>query len=117
MKDKALFAHFDPDCLSDYVVYGMDHRADGVHLRLSAEIEYHIYRTLPHNLGRYRQTLAVPTGLLYGKSTKVIVANDIHYMQKHLDCRAVSTLGGHLFPFEHPEQAAIDLTALINTLL
>lgn len=117
LKDKKLFADFDPDCLSDYVLYGMDHRADGVHLRFEREIEYHIYRTLPHNLGRYRRGPKVPTGLLYGKSTNVIVPSDIHYMEKRLDCQTLGTVGGHLFPFEHPEQAARDLTVLINTLL
>ncbi len=117
LKARPLFHNFDPDCLADYVEYGMDHTPNGLQLRFDREVEYIIYRTLPHNLGRYRHRRHVPTALLYGQTTDVIETRDIQYMQNALHIYTQSTRGGHLFPFEHPEQAAQDLTALVNKLL
>jgi pimeloyl-ACP methyl ester carboxylesterase len=118
LQTKALFADFDPECLSDYVNFGMQHLADGsVQLRFDRDIEYRIYRTLPHHLGRYRQQPIIATGLLYGKTTNVILASDIHYMQKNLHIHTQVTNGGHLFPFEFPMQTATDLTTLITHVL
>lgn len=116
LQERALFSTFDPDCLRDYVEYGMEHNAEGVHLRFNREIEYHIYRTLPHNLSRYQHRRTVPTGLLYGKTTNVVQPGDIKYMQTHLQIQTLSTEGGHLFPFEHPEQAAQNLIELVQQL-
>lgn len=118
LQTKTLFAHFDPECLADYVNFGMQHLPDGsVQLRFDRDIEYRIYRTLPHHLGRYRKQPAVATGLLYGKTTNVILPSDIHYMQQTLHIHTQVTMGGHLFPFEFPQQAAQDLTALITQVL
>jgi pimeloyl-ACP methyl ester carboxylesterase len=116
LQDKSLFATFDPDCLRDYIEHGMEHNAQGVHLRFNREIEYHIYRTLPHNLTRYQHRRAVPTGLLYGKSTHVVRPGDLKYMRSRLHIQTKCTEGGHLFPFEHPAQAANDLRVLIQHL-
>jgi pimeloyl-ACP methyl ester carboxylesterase len=116
LKTRPLFHSFDPECLADYVEYGMDHTDDGVRLRFAREVEYTIYRTMPHNLGQYGHRRQVPTGLLYGESTDVIEARDIAYMQKVLHIHTQITRGGHLFPFEFPEQAAQDVTELVKKL-
>ncbi len=117
LKERPLFAHFDPDCLADYVEYGMDHTKQGVQLKFAREIEYTIYRTIPHTIGTSAHRRAVPTGLLYGKTTNVIQPRDIAYMQNVLHIETQATEGGHLFPFEHPAQAANDLGIVIQRLL
>lgn len=117
LRERPLFAKFDEECLHDYVKYGMEHDANGVHLRFNREIEYHIYRTMPHNLSRYQHRRVVPTGLLYGNSTNIVQPTDLKYMQSHLQIVAKCTGGGHLFPFEHPAQAAQDLMILVQQLL
>lgn len=117
LKERPLFANFDPDCLNDYVEHGMQHDVNGVHLAFNREIEYDIYRTLPHNLNSYRRRRVVPMGLLYGNSTNVVRKHDRKYMQEHLHIQMMDTEGGHLFPFEHPEQAAKNAETLIKSLV
>lgn len=116
LQTKPLFASFDPDCLRDYVHYGMVHGPNGIHLRFNREIEYQIYRTLPHNLSDYRHRRKVPTALLYGNATNVIHPVDLSYMQKQMHIITHVTPGSHLFPFEHPQQAAKDLELVYHEL-
>lgn len=112
-KAKPLFSHFDQDCLADYVRYGTKEAADGIHLKFDRQIEYQIFRTLPHNLPKYRGQLKVPGGLIYGEDSRIITTQDVSYMMKHFHLRCWPIIGGHLFPFEYPEETANILCRMI----
>ncbi len=101
-KRRALFKQFDDACLNDYIQYGMTHNETGYHLRFDADIEYAIYRTLPHTFKDYPQKLRVPTTLIYGDKSDVIRASDRRYMQRQYGIQSFKIPGSHMFPFEHP---------------
>lgn len=104
--DKPFFKHFDPDCLQDYVKHGLLPSEHGFTLKFDRNIEYEIYRTLPHVLPRYRKRLHVACTLLYGKDSEIITKSDIKHMHYQYGMRVVEVEGGHMFPFEHPVDTA-----------
>lgn len=117
LKTKNLFKHFDEGCLDDYIEHGMQHNEDAVYLRFNRDIEYAIYRTIPHHLAKIKQHAIVPSGLIYGEDASVLRERDIKFMQNGLNFQVVSSKGTHLFPFEYPEAAAVALKGLIKKLL
>lgn len=116
-QSKPLFKNFDPACLRDYVEYGMIATGQGIRLKFDPLIEYQIYRTLPHNLPSHQGNLKVPAALIYGRDSKVIKPRDLTHMSWHFAMKIVPIAGGHLFPFEHPELAAITTKTVITDLL
>lgn len=116
LKSKPIFANFDEDCLKDYMTYGMLHHENQIQLRFKREIEWQIYRTLPHHLAKVAPSLSVKAGLIYGEDTNIVKQKDIQYMQNVLNFMVMHLPGGHLFPFEHPEHAARLLKEMIQRL-
>lgn len=106
LKNRSVFKRFTKACLKDYITYGMTHDETGHTLRFMPEVEYQIYRTIPHTLLGYTKPLKVPTTLLYGCESDVITALDRRYMKKQFNITSLKTRGSHLFPFEYPEEAA-----------
>ncbi|MDX2345780.1 MAG: alpha/beta hydrolase [Legionella sp.] len=105
-KRRALFKQFDDACLNDYIDYGMTHDETGYTLRFDANIEYQIYRTLPHTFQAYPTKLEVPAALIYGTNSDVIHASDRRYMRRHYGIQSFETPGSHMFPLEHPKATA-----------
>lgn len=105
-RSKALFHHFDPDCVEDYVRYGTFKSAHGIKLKFDKAIEYQIFRTLPHHLSRYRGQLQIPGAIIYGTQSIFVRPSDVANMQKYFHIKGVPITGGHLFPFECPQLAA-----------
>ncbi len=64
-------------------MYGLRKEKDGYHLRFNREIEYQIYRTIPHVLYQYEKKLIVPAALIYGDKSRVVDKFDLRYMKKH----------------------------------
>ena len=108
LKSRALFKGFTDEALNDYIDYGMQPSSNGYVLRFDPQIEYQIYRTIPHTGYRYEGHLQVPTTLIYGDHSTVIRRTDVHYMKKHYGISAIKTQGTHMFPMEHP-----DITAML----
>lgn len=106
LQSKPLFRHFTPRCLDDYIEYGLQHDEAGYTLRFDSEIEYKIYRTLPHILYQYEGKLHTPTALIYGKKSKVIDRFDLRYMCNRYAIKPYGIEGTHMFPMEHPEMTA-----------
>ena len=50
-RTRRLFRHFTERCLEDYVQHGLAGRAGHYALRIDPEIEYRVYRTIPHGMG------------------------------------------------------------------
>ncbi len=105
-KRRALFKQFDEACLNDYIDYGMIHDDTGYTLRFDADLEYQIYRTLPHTFSGYPKKLHVPAALIYGSDSDVIYRSDRRYMRRRYGIQSFETPGSHMFPFEHPKKTA-----------
>ncbi|MFO1379480.1 MAG: alpha/beta hydrolase [Chitinivorax sp.] len=117
-RGKPLFRHFDADCLRDYARNCTVPNAEGgVRLLFNPEIEYLIYCHLPHTYPAYRRKLQVPAGFLGGRDSHLVNGFDVRNMQRNhgIVCRRLD--GGHLFPLEHPQQAAEQIHRMIQRLL
>lgn len=103
---KKLFKYFTERCLNDYIDYGLQHDETGYSLRFDPEIEYQIFRTIPHLLLQHEKKLTVPSALIYGDKSTVVDRLDLHHMKKHYGIVNFQTAGTHMFPMEHPEAVA-----------
>lgn len=110
---KALFRHFAPEALRDYVRYGLVDDGKRLRLMIDPAIEYQIYRTIPHDLHRLLPGLRVPAGFIGGAASDVVRRVGLSTMRRAgFAFRRVP--GGHLFPLEHPQAAAeaiLEMTA------
>lgn len=106
LKSKALFSTFTDACLNDYIDYGMEKTKDGYALRFDSRIEYQIYRTIPHAMYELEGQLNVPTALIYGRESHLIDSPTLRYMKKQYGVINYPIEGTHMFPMEHPEEAA-----------
>jgi pimeloyl-ACP methyl ester carboxylesterase len=111
---KRLFHDFGPDCLWDYVHYGTRHVPHGVELVFDPDVEYRIYRTIPHDLAAAGRRLAVAGGFIGGRSSTVLGRSGLATTRRHLRTHMID--GGHLFPFEQPLLAAQAIRAMAAAL-
>ena len=109
-RSRALFRHFTEECLDDYVTHGLveDHE---LRLRIDPEIEYRIYRTIPHDMMKHLPKLRVPAAFIGGADSDVVRRVRLAGMKPKFTMRKVP--GGHLFPFERPSDAANAITMSI----
>ena len=117
LKDRELFMHFTPACLEDYIDYGLQKNENGYSLRFNRQIEYQIYRTIPHILHRYAGKLKVPAAIIYGSKSNVIDQTDLYYMEKHYDMQSYGIKGTHMFPMEHPKISAQLIIKAVDNLI
>lgn len=117
LKKRNLFKHFTEKCLNDYIDYGMRHDEAGYTLRFDADIEYQIYRTIPHTLSGYQKELKVPTTLIYGAESDVVHSLDRRYMLKQYGISSVKIPGTHMFPFEHPKKTVEYIFQILDSVL
>ena len=86
----------------------------GIELVFDPEVEYRIYRAIPHNLVASRQRLAVPGGFIGGRESTVLARVGLAATRRRLHTQMID--GGHLFPFERPLHAAHAIRAMAATL-
>jgi len=113
LRTRKLFHHFAEECLDDYVRHGLVSRQGQLHLRIDPEIEYRIYRTVPHDMSRHVRRLRVPAGFVGGADSDVVRLVGFAAMRGF---RKRKVPGGHLFPFEHPRAAAAAIEDLLREL-
>ncbi len=113
-RSRKLFRDFSERCLDDYVRYGLVASHGRLRLRIPPQVEYQIYRTIPHDMSRYLGALAVPAGFIGGTRSEVVRRVGLGAMRGRFVMRKVP--GGHLFPFEHPGEAARALEGLLDEL-
>lgn len=113
LKSKPLFKSFKEDCLKDYIKFGMRVESDGYHLRFDRQIEYQIYRTIPHMLYQSEDKHVIPCGLIYGRYSNIIDKHDIRNMKKNYNINHQIIDGTHMFPMEKPKTA----TKMINKMI
>jgi len=114
LKKRALFKHFTPQCLDDYVTHGLETTPSGVTLRFDRMVEYQIYRTIPHIVPTYEGRLHTPAMVIVGNKTNLVDRFDLNYMQARFGITHCMTQGTHMFPMEHPERIAALIIDLIN---
>jgi pimeloyl-ACP methyl ester carboxylesterase len=117
LRSRPLFKTFTDECLNDYIKYGLDHKEDGYYLRFNSQIEYQIYRTIPHIIPQYEGKLITPASLIYGDKSTVIDRMDRRYMKKHFNIRGFKTRGTHLFPMEHPQAVAQQVIRAVDAII
>lgn len=116
-KRRALFKYMTDACIKDYIDYGMIQDESGYTLRFDANIEYQIYRTMPHSLAVYPKKLQVPSTLIYGRDSDVTHASDRSYMKRRYGIASVITEGTHMFPLEHPKATADLILKVLDALI
>ena len=112
-RSRKLFRHFTDECLDDYVAHGLV-RNHELHLKIDPAIEYQIYRTIPHDMMRHLPKLRVPAAFIGGADSDVVRRIRLAGMKPKFVFRKVP--GGHLFPFEHPREAATSIARALDDL-
>jgi pimeloyl-ACP methyl ester carboxylesterase len=115
-RHKTLFRHFAPEALRDYVRYGLVDGGRKLRLMIDPQIEYAIYRTVPHDLHRLLPKLKVPAGFIGGADSDVVRRVGLSTMRR-AGFAFKRVKGGHLFPLEHPRLAAeaiVEMTARLT---
>lgn len=112
---RKVFRHFDADCLRDYARLGTAAHGGGARLVFDPEVEYRIYRSVPHDLVYYSSRLRLPAGFIGGRDSDVVRQVGLAHTRRSF--RVVRIEGGHLFPFERPQAAAEAVRQLAVELL
>ena len=115
LRRRKIFRHFDPDCLREYAALGTAREGGRVRLLFDPEIEYRIYRSVPHDLVYYSKRLKLPAGFIGGRYSDVVRQVGLAHTRRGFRLKRVE--GGHLFPFERPQAAAQALRQLASDLL
>ncbi len=113
-RSRRLFKHFTEECLDDYARHALVADGGGLRLLIPPALEYAIYCTIPHDMSRYVASLRVPAGFVGGARSDVVERVGLAAMRGKFQLRTVP--GGHLFPFEHPREAAQAVEELLETL-
>lgn len=116
---KLAFARWDERMLSDYIDYGIPQTSAAGErtLAFDRQIEYMIYRTLPHTLGpRLARGAPVPVGFLAGTRSREIRQIGLAATRRAVRGRIEWLEGSHLFPMERPLETARALQRMINML-
>lgn len=113
-RSRRLFEHFTEECLDDYVRQGLVESDGRLRLKIDPLIEYQIYRTIPHDMMRHLRGLRVPAAFIGGADSEVVRRIRLAGMRPKFTLRKVP--GGHLFPFEHPREAATSLAQVLDDL-
>ncbi len=103
---KGLFENFTEAALNDYVNYGLVEQGDRLTLKFKRQIEYQIFRNLPHHLYRQFHRQQVPISVIVGEQSDVITAADRRNFTKRVAKCVVGIPGTHMFPFEHTKQCS-----------
>ena len=111
---RRLFENFAPECLDDYVTHGLVEKEGVLRLKIDPLIEYQIYRTIPHDMMRHLKSLRVPAAFIGGAESEVVRRVRLAGMKPRFRMRKVP--GGHLFPLEHPREAAMSIARVLEEL-
>lgn len=114
-RGKKLFRHFAPECLRDYVRYGLEEREGALRLVIDPAVETQIYRTTPHDMHRHLSRLKTPMGFIGGADSDVVQQVGLATMRRAgIPMRRLE--GGHLFPFEDPAAGAAAIQRMAGEL-
>lgn len=103
---KALFRHFDPECLEAYLQHGLEQADGGLRLRFDPATEISIYRNIPHASPLPPRQLQVPLAMVRGAQSRVIRRHHALGVRGMARGEYHSLPGGHMFPLERPLDTA-----------
>jgi pimeloyl-ACP methyl ester carboxylesterase len=115
-KQKEKFAAFDETVLRDYAEHGTTQTERGYELFFKPSIEAKIYRSLPHNLPKFRGKLKVPAAYIGGTRSREARMARLSFMRKHLAFEFHFLQGSHLFPHEKPRETAEAIKTAVQQL-
>ena len=110
---KEKFAAFDEEVLRDYAEHGTVETKRGFELFFNPSIEAKIYRTLPHNLPKFRNKLKVPAAYIGGTDSREAKLARLSFMKKYFPFEFHFLAGSHLFPLEKPRETAAAIKSAI----
>jgi pimeloyl-ACP methyl ester carboxylesterase len=115
---KAAFARWDERMLSDYVDFGMPADEHGRRtLAFNRDVEYRIYKTIPHTLGaRLTHGATVPVGFIAGTQSREVRQVGLDMTRRIVGKHFEWMEGSHLFPMERPIETARTLQRMLNSL-
>jgi pimeloyl-ACP methyl ester carboxylesterase len=115
---KDLFAAWAPGVLAAYMESGLTPHPEGVQLRFTREVETAIYASLPHHLPKLvRGRFPVPIGFIGGTDSWETSQSGLGHTQALVGRHFRLLKGGHLFPMESPQAAAVATRQMIGELL
>ncbi len=103
---KALFRHFDPECLEAYLQHGLLAADGGLRLQFDPATEISIYRNVPHTSPAPVRQLQVPLAMVRGQGSSVIRRHHALAVRAMPKGEYHSVPGGHMFPLERPNDTA-----------
>ena len=104
---KSFFKKFHPECLKDYIKYGLTEVGEGFELTIPAQMESDIFRLIPcffiPNLSQIKSCT-----ILYATiRTQAFNQNDLEWLQKNIKhIRMMPCAVSHMAPFENPQLMA-----------
>jgi pimeloyl-ACP methyl ester carboxylesterase len=115
---KTAFARWDPRVLDDYVANGFEQRGKQWHLHFAREVEARIYETLPHHIARLLKThrLQCPVAYIGGERSVEARQAGLTATRQMVRERFWIVPGTHLFPMEHPDDAAAAVLTAIDSM-
>lgn len=116
-KEKEKFAAFDEDVLRDYAEHATVETNRGFELYFKPSIEAKIYRSLPHNLPKFRGRLKVPAAYIGGTDSNEAKMARLGFMKKYFPFEFYFLEGSHLFPLEKPQKTAAQIKETLRHLL
>jgi pimeloyl-ACP methyl ester carboxylesterase len=115
---KTAFARWDARVLGDYVASGFEPRGSRWHLHFERETEARIYETLPHHLVPLLKThrLQCPVAYVGGERSAEARQAGLEATRRLVRERFLIVPGTHLFPMEHPDDAAAAVLTAIDSM-
>ncbi len=114
---KSVFARWDPRVLDAYIAHGVMRDGRQWTLAFDREVEARIYETLPHHLGGLlaRHPLRCPLAFVGGRQSVELRKAGVALTHRLAgEERFEWTVGTHLFPMEHPDEAAALVLKMIG---
>ena len=111
---KALFRQFDPECFEAYLEHGLHPEGEQLRLRFDPATEISIYRSVPHLTPGWPPALKIPLAMIRGRDSRVVLPHHGYLLRLMSRGEAHSLPGGHMFPFEQPQQTAEKLRELLG---
>jgi pimeloyl-ACP methyl ester carboxylesterase len=120
--EKASFARWDPRVLEDYIARGIvpseDPEHPGVTLAFDREVETRIYSTLASDIPGFlrRHPLQCPVAFIGGTQSTEVRQVGMAATERLTEGRISWIEGGHLFPFERPEDTSAEVLRCLSAL-
>ena len=114
LRNRPLFMNWNPECFVDYIENGFRKTDDGVEIVFSPDVEAEIFRNVytgvPEGLRSLKGTL------IHGEHSGVFDGNDAGWWHRNIPgFKLIPFDGGHLFPFEQPEETAELLRSILDS--